>query len=206
MPGLYYTMRDSGSRMINPLHHFPCDTYEDYEQNPIVLDLLMNQIAQPYTRSSGAQPSPTGGQSFVGYLQQALANVYQALQINDLAWLQARIEDVLALYRRAAQLLRTENGLDPGQNIHFLIIAMAEKFLPLLANLDINFAWELIESVYLISDKEEAVLRFLLVAVPQQQYPALLAKASQILNSEPDYLAQNIVALFTGGRVDYPHY
>ncbi len=203
MPSLYKQMRESGQMIVNPLDYIPCETYEHYETNPVVLDLLMNRIAQPYRASFWGSSSPTGGQDFVEFLSQAYFEVYHAIQSRDGSLLENSIEKIITMFRRASVILRNDGGCGFGPQLYRTIVAMALLFVPLLAELDIEYVVDLIEAMYTMTEKREMTLRRLLAVLqPQHQY-SIRVLAYQTQNEHPTFLAQNILAIFDGKPLDY---
>ncbi|PVH83635.1 hypothetical protein DL98DRAFT_529334 [Cadophora sp. DSE1049] len=208
MPGLYQKMRESGDKIANPLEYLPCDTVYDHNTNPLVVDLLMNSIAWPYTASPWAFPSPVGGEDFRGYLSRKYMEANQALGIQDLGWVDQTIQEVLELFRRAGNILREDGGCSFGVELYGTILNCARVFVAFIAYVEatyqqhsFDYTCHLIESLFTMTDKDEQTLRMILLAIPVPYRYALAVAASQHWLSEGTFVMQNIAALLTGAQL-----
>ncbi|KAH7370450.1 hypothetical protein BKA65DRAFT_17899 [Rhexocercosporidium sp. MPI-PUGE-AT-0058] len=196
MPGLFQKMRDSGNNIMNPLDLIPCETLEEFDENPVVLDLLMNGIAQPYSASLFGFPSPTGGLSINDYFAQLYTIANQNPSINV-------IERVLKTFGILSGILRNDFACGFGKDIYIDMISWAGLFMPLLGR-DFGAIYTLVEHMYRMTDKDEDTLRRLLAMMPFQYQGQVLAEAAQTSGMEPTFLSINIGRVCMGLPSIYP--
>ncbi|KAH7417982.1 hypothetical protein BKA64DRAFT_184880 [Cadophora sp. MPI-SDFR-AT-0126] len=208
MPGLYQKMRGSGDKIANPLEYLPCDTVHDHNKNPLVIDLLMNSIAWPYTGSPWGFPSPVGGEDIRGYFYRKYIEASQALGMQDLGWVEQTIQEVLELFRRAGNILRDDGGCSSGVELYWTIVNYARAFVAFIVHVEasyqqhsFDYTCHLIESLFFMTDKDEQTLRTILLAIPVQYHYALAVAASQHWLTEGTFVMQNIAALLTGSQL-----
>ncbi|KAG4435646.1 hypothetical protein IFR05_008868 [Cadophora sp. M221] len=196
MPGLFQKMRESGNNIMNPLDLIPCESFEDLFENPVVLDLLMNAIAQPYPASFFGFPSATGGLTIGDYFAQLYSIGIQMPTAN-------LIDRVLKTFGRLSDILRNDFACGFGNAIYRSIVGWAGLFMPLLGSVS-GAIYALIEHIYRMTDKDEDTLIRLLSMIPFQYQGQVLAEATQRSMMEPSFLSINIERVCQGLPSIYP--
>ncbi|KAH6718033.1 hypothetical protein BKA61DRAFT_296496 [Leptodontidium sp. MPI-SDFR-AT-0119] len=196
MPGLFQKMRESGNNIMNPLDLIPCENLEDFSENPFVLDLLLNAIAQPYPASLFGLPSPTAGLTINDYFLQLYSIGVQMPTTN-------LIDRILKTFGRLSEILRNDFACGFGNDIYVDIIRWAGLFMPLLGSVS-GAIYALIEYIYRMTDKDQDTLIRLLVMVPFQYQGQVLAEAAQRSVGEQTFLSINIGRVYMGLPSIYP--
>ncbi|KAK0112837.1 hypothetical protein ONS95_014564 [Cadophora gregata] len=196
MPGLFQKMRESGNRIMNPLKLVPCNTQQDMDEDPIVLDLLMNGIGQPYVGSLFRFPSPTGGLDINDYFLQLYIAGTQAISA-------PLVQTILNIFQRLSAILRNDSACGFGDDIYKVIVEWAVKFMPIIGPIPAAI-YMLIDALYTMTNKDEATLRILLGKVPAQYQLPLVGEAYQRTMTEQSFLSNNIMEVYQGLPLSYP--
>jgi len=198
MPGLLQKMRESGNRIMNPLDLVPCETFQDQDDDPFVLDLLMNGLARRYPATLFGLPSPTGGLDLDDYFLQLYALAFQFGTINVQA-----INDILTTFRKLSSILKNDSACGFGVDIYTVVAGWAIAFMPIIGGVP-GAIYTLIESLYVMTCKDEYTLRTLVARIPFQYQGQVLTEAQQRSIMEQSFLAQNIIEAYLGLPLTVP--
>ena len=191
-------MRESGNRIMNPLDLVPCETFQDQDDDPFVLDLLMNGLARRYPATLFGLPSPTGGLDLDNYFLQLYSSAFQFGGINIQA-----VDDILTIFQRLSGILRNDSACGFGVDIYSVVAGWAAAFMPVIGVVP-GAIYTLIESLYVMTSKDEYTLRNLVARIPFQYQGQVLTEAQQRSIMEQSFLARNIIEAYLGLPLTVP--
>lgn len=201
MPTIFHRMRESGNRIINPLDpYLPSETFEDYYNDPFVLDLVMNTLALPRTCVWFFPPSQANGMDLFQYLDNQYNQAAQAWWTRDVQTLLLVMDEVIEVFGRTGKILHKVMGCGFSPELWDAILTSATRFLPLCALVDVECAFKIIRALYEMTDKGDVTLMRLIGSMPLQDQAGLLLFVRSL---QPGFLTHNIEAAIMGGPFAY---
>ena len=195
-PALLNDFRSSGNRILVPQQRFGrlFKSWGELEMEPHVWEFLASRLARLEAQCSHQYNPLISGPGLSNDLLTLLERARDAWMAGDPSYLEA-LEYGLRLFNRICEVVGSFGGSGLGSRLYVEIIETARLYAPTVAELSLEELLMLLESVFIMTGRNQNTLVVLLKALTPQQQRDLL-EACVDLQQEGSFLVERILGLF----------
>lgn len=196
-PSLHQDFRLTGNSVLDPVTRFSPNftNWRDVQTERWSWEYLASRCARLEHQSRNHYRPSVSGFNPENDIFQAFLYIQDCWRNGNLPEVDRVLDEALGLFDRVCELLGTNGGNGYGQGMYMEVVEMARLFTPILAQIDMLGMYQLLESMYKMTGRNDMTLQRMLFALALNQQDEIFNIAVYDFQTRQSFISNHIIQI-----------